>query len=31
MAIWTTTLVAPLQLVIGDRHRTNAFEHEPPR
>jgi len=29
MAMWTATLVAPLQLVIGDPHGTNTYEHQP--
>jgi cytochrome bd ubiquinol oxidase subunit I len=29
MAMWMATLVAPLQLVIGDLHGVNTYEHQP--
>jgi cytochrome d ubiquinol oxidase subunit I len=29
MAMWMATLVAPLQLVIGDLHGVNTYQHQP--
>jgi cytochrome d ubiquinol oxidase subunit I len=29
MAMWMATLVAPLQLVLGDLHGVNTYEHQP--
>lgn len=29
MAMWMATLVAPIQLVLGDLHGTNTYEHQP--
>jgi cytochrome d ubiquinol oxidase subunit I len=29
MAMWMATLVAPLQLVLGDLHGANTYEHQP--
>jgi cytochrome d ubiquinol oxidase subunit I len=29
MAMWMATIVAPIQLVIGDFHGVNTFEHQP--
>jgi cytochrome d ubiquinol oxidase subunit I len=29
MAMWMAALVAPLQLVLGDLHGANSFEHQP--
>ena len=29
MAMWMATFVAPLQLVLGDLHGTNTYEHQP--
>jgi cytochrome d ubiquinol oxidase subunit I len=29
MAMWMAAIVAPLQLVIGDAHGVNTFEHQP--
>jgi cytochrome d ubiquinol oxidase subunit I len=29
MALWMAALVAPLQLVIGDYHGVNSYEHQP--
>jgi cytochrome d ubiquinol oxidase subunit I len=29
MAMWMAALVAPLQLVVGDQHGLNTFEHQP--
>ena len=29
MALWMAVLVAPLQLIAGDRHGLNTLEHQP--
>jgi cytochrome d ubiquinol oxidase subunit I len=29
MALWMAAFIAPLQLVLGDLHGTNTFEHQP--
>jgi cytochrome d ubiquinol oxidase subunit I len=31
MAMWMAALVAPVQIVVGDQHALNTFEHERPK